>query len=141
MKIAKQAAVKQRYDTTACDMPSIIQGQTVRVLLHPNNPTSTWVLGICIDQLSDRSYILLVKGKKYHCNRKVIRPMPEQLKVTLPADHPTVNDDYWGTGEFSESTAQQITNKEATVPPTVPVHTQEPGPTSKCLLDTLQTVM
>lgn len=115
-KQAKGITVKHCYDTRARDMPMIIQGQTVRVLLHPNKPDSTWTLGICIDQLSDRSYIVLVKGKKYRRNRKDIRPVPEQLQPAhVENKQTTLPDDDWDTERVQDApvdTDQQSTSEE-----------------------------
>ncbi|KAJ8416270.1 hypothetical protein AAFF_G00382920 [Aldrovandia affinis] len=115
-KQAKGITVKHRYDTRARDMPTIIQGQTVRVLLHPNNPDGTWTLGICIDQLSDRSYIVLVKGKKYRRNRKDILPVPEQLQQAHVKNKQTpLPDDDWDAGSVQDApvdTDQQRTSEE-----------------------------
>lgn len=72
----------------ACDMPNILQGQTVRVILHSNNLVSTWTLGICTDQLSDRSYEVLANGKKYSRNW-----LTEQLRIPPLIDHQTNMDE------------------------------------------------
>ncbi|KAI4897681.1 hypothetical protein NFI96_029695 [Prochilodus magdalenae] len=98
-KRVKGATVKHRYDLHARDLRPITQGQTVRVLLHPNHPDGTWVLGLCIDQLRDRSYVVLVNGKKYRRNRRDIRPVQEQLTITPNHISPLLDDhDNWNTG-------------------------------------------
>lgn len=72
-------------------MPNILQGQTVRVILHSNNLVSTWTLGICTDQLSDRSYEVLANGKKYSRNW-----LTEQLRIPPLIDHQTnMDEDDW----------------------------------------------
>lgn len=102
-KKVKGAAVKHRYDLHARDLRPITQGQTVRVLLHPNHPDSTWALGLCIDQLRDRSYVVLVNGKKYRRNRRDIRPVQEQLTITPNFSSPLLDDDDWNTGGGMET--------------------------------------
>ena len=75
-KQARGQTVKQHYDARARNMTALIHGQTVRVLLHPKDQDTRWSLGMCIDQLSERSYVVLVNGKKYHRNQKDICPGP-----------------------------------------------------------------
>lgn len=94
LKRAKGMVSKQHYDRHAHDMPPIIQGDTVRVLLRPNEPAGTWSLGICIDQLSDRSYEVLVRDKVYRRNRRHIRPVTESL-LPMSSNNPLMDDDDW----------------------------------------------
>ena len=49
-KQARGQTVKQHYDARARNMTAFIQGQTVRVLLHPKDQDTRWSLGMCIDQ-------------------------------------------------------------------------------------------
>ena len=62
-KQARGQTVKQHYDARARNMTALIHGQTVRVLLHPKDQDTRWSLGMCIDQLSERSYVVLLNGK------------------------------------------------------------------------------
>lgn len=70
----------------------IMQGDTVRVFLQPNGPSRSWSLGICTNQLRDRSYEVLVRDKVYRRNRRHIRPVDETL--IMPSDSPLVEDDW-----------------------------------------------
>lgn len=91
-KLARVTASKWRYDQHAHDKPMIMQGDTVRVLLRPNEPSRSWSLGICTNQLGDRSYEVLVQDKVYRHSRRHIRPVDETL--IMPSDSPLVEDDW-----------------------------------------------
>ena len=126
-KQAKETRVKLHYDLSARDLPSITQGQTVRALIHHNSQEKNWVLGICIDQLSDRPYIVLVNGKKYRRNRRDIRPVQEQLRTTSSDHQSTIDDASWNTDDVAGAPANTIQPQADDIPlPTnpTPQHTR-----------------
>ena len=99
---------------------NIVQGQTVRILLHPNSSASAWTLGICTDQLRDRSYEVIVNGKQYGRNRKAIWPVTEQLRIPANDHQTNMDEDDWGPWEEPAIQAggeQQAADMEAAPPP------------------------
>jgi hypothetical protein len=61
---------------------------------------------MCIDQLSERSYVVLLNGKTYRRNRKDICPVPEKLEISPTGEHTTLDSDWYP--EPSSETEQQV---------------------------------
>ena len=98
-KQARGQTVKQHYDARARNMTALLQGQM--------DQDTQWSLGMCIDQLSERSYVVLVNGKTYRRNRKDICPVPEKLEISPTGERTTLDSDWYP--ELSFETEQQVT--------------------------------
>ena len=81
-KIAKNAQIAQ-YNKSAHHLNPLAPGDAIRMKLPGQD---TWTLGECTKKLSKRSYVVLVQGHTYRCNRRHLRVVYENLP--LPDSEP-----------------------------------------------------
>ena len=87
----KRQVAKSYHDHKAQELPELEIGQEVRVAPYQNHPT--WEAGICVDKLSDWSYLLESNGQLIRRNREDVKPKaPNSTPESLPATTPPVDD-------------------------------------------------
>ena len=87
----KRQVAKSYHDRKAQELPELEIGQEVCVAPYQNHPT--WEAGICVDKLSDRSYLLESNGQLIRRNREDVKPKAlNSTPESLPATTPPVDD-------------------------------------------------
>jgi len=102
-KVERQRKI-QASRTTGKDLPPLRVGQPVLVQDVLARKTQ-WSRGYCVDQLSDRSYVVNVDGRFLRRNRQLLRPT-----VNQPDEQP--DSDEWGEYEDIETQAMQNSSPE-----------------------------
>ena len=70
----KRQKAKSYFDKNAKPLPDLYIGEEVRV---SDKKRKTWQPGKCLEQLSDRSYLVQSDGEVIRRNREDIKPMPD----------------------------------------------------------------
>ena len=79
----KRQKAKAYYDRTAKTLPDLQVGQEVKAA--PLHKSQTWKTATCVQQLSDRSYLVQMDKEMLRRNREAVKPVPQRSEV---ADKP-----------------------------------------------------
>ena len=78
---AMKAAQRRQYNKSSHQLAPIAPGSSIRKKLLNQD---SWTLGECTNKLAKRSYLVIVNGQMYRCNRRALRvvnecpPLPER---------------------------------------------------------------
>ena len=122
IKLKKQRA-KAYYDRTAKVLPELEVGQEVKVA--PLHKSQTWKTTTCLQQLSDRSYLVQRGKETVRRNREALKPVPQQTNLaeeTTPETEDQTVTYAPNSAETADSPKEDATspNKPMRTTPTVP---------------------
>lgn len=80
----KRQTAKAYYDRTAKTLPDLQVGQEVKVA--PLHKSQIWKTGTCLQQLSDRSYLVQMDKEVVRRNRAAVKPAPQRSQETDKPD-------------------------------------------------------
>ncbi|XP_032223598.1 uncharacterized protein K02A2.6 [Nematostella vectensis] len=84
--IQKRKQAKHYHDRTAKSLPSLVVGQPVRVIVHPQQAHSNWKAGTVVSMATTpRSYVVQVNGRTYR--RKRVHLRDAQPDLSAAQDH------------------------------------------------------
>ena len=82
----KRQVAKSYHDRKAKDLPELEIGQDIRVAPYQHH--KTWEAGVCVDKLSDRSYLLESHGQILRRNREDLKPAMTSVEQPAAAEDP-----------------------------------------------------
>lgn len=85
----KRQVAKSYHDRKVRELPDLDIGQEVQVAPYQHH--KTWETGVCVDKLSDRSYLLQSHGQLLRRNREDIKPATPISTPDPPAEDPPVS--------------------------------------------------